>query len=489
MFNKPRYCTALIILIYLFFPAGAYSQTLHKLVSEIKNSAEFENAVWGIYAQYADNGEEIINSDGNKSLAPASGLKLFTSSAGLYYLGEDFRFSTGLFIRGNLNNGVLDGDIIIKGGGDPALGSSIVKGSLPLDSLMQEWVLSVKAAGIEKINGSVIADDFLFDRIPLPDYYPWIDMGNYYGAGTSALTVNNNLYYLYFKPGKPGEPAEVLRTDPVIEGLTFTNFMKTGPAGSGDNGYIYASPGQFKAVLRGTVPAGVNEFSIKGSIPDPPLFAVQYFTKSLMDNGIDVSGASYLSEYPVDISGLQKIHTTYSPPLKDIVFIINKLSNNLYTEQLLKMIGVYEFKEGSVDKGIDGVEKFLKTLNVNTKGLRLFDGSGLSRTNMITANMMCALLTSVTKQNFFEAFYNSLGVAGDPEDISAFKNFGSNTVIAYNARIKSGTINGVRSHSGYIKAKSGRLVSFSFIANNFTVSSNRINQEHIKLLRAIAEEY
>ncbi len=347
---------------------------------------------------------------------------------------------------------------------------------------------SVKLNGIKKINGSVIADDLMFDRIPLPDYYPWIDMGNYYGAGTSALTVHDNLYYLYFRPGKEGEPAEVIKTFPVIPGLSFINNMKTGPAGSGDNGYIYASPLQYNAVLRGTIPAGVNEFSIKGSIPDPPLFTVQYFTGKLREIGIDVTGEPVKAENIVDYNKLIKIHTTISPPLRDIVFIINKLSNNLYTEQLLKMIGCKEFVEGSVDKGIDAVFEHLKSLNVDTKGLRLYDGSGLSRTNMITAEMMSKLLTALTKEKYFDAFYNSLGIAGDPDDISSFKNFGANTVIAHNARIKSGTVNGVRSHSGYIKTKKGRLVSFSFIANNFTVSSNEINKVHIKLLQAIAEQ-
>ncbi|RPI67905.1 MAG: hypothetical protein EHM47_15180, partial [Ignavibacteriales bacterium] len=212
----------ILSLFIIVLNVSIYAQAINEIVSSIKSSEEFKNASWGIYAEFTDNGEVIINFDGYKSLAPASGLKIFTSSAALNYLGEDFRFTTDLYVKGNVSNeGTLDGDLIIRGGGDPTLGSVIVKGSLPLDTLMQVWSEAVKAAGIKKIDGSVISDDFLFDRVPLPDYYPWIDMGNYYGAGTSALTIHDNLYFLYFKPGNPGEPAEILRTYPVIPKLSF----------------------------------------------------------------------------------------------------------------------------------------------------------------------------------------------------------------------------------------------------------------------------
>jgi serine-type D-Ala-D-Ala carboxypeptidase/endopeptidase (penicillin-binding protein 4) len=480
-----------ILIIFILIPQIVSSQQFKQLVDSVKKSESFNNASWGVYAEYTDTGEEIINSDGHLSLSPASNLKLFTSAAALHFLRSDFRFNTNVFIKGTLDNsGTLNGDIIVVGGGDPTLGFITVKGSLPLDTLMQRWVSSVASSGIKRINGNIIADDFLFNRIPLPDYYPWIDMGNYYGAGTSALTIHDNLYYLYFKPGsRPGDKAEVLRTYPEIPGLTFDNHMLTGREGSGDNGYIYAAPKQFNATLRGTIPAGVEEFSIRGSIPDPPLFAVQHFMKILNENKVEVTGKAYVVDYNMLYTEAKLIYNTVSPPLKDIVFIVNKKSNNLYTEQLLKTIGVTQFGEGSVAKGIEGIRKYLKMMNVPDKGLRLYDGSGLSRTNLITPQMMGKLLSAVTRQEYFDEFYNSLGIAGDPADVSSFANFGANSIIAYNARIKSGTVNGVRAHSGYVKAKSGRLVSFSFIANNFSVSSSRVNEAHIKFLQALAEQY
>jgi serine-type D-Ala-D-Ala carboxypeptidase/endopeptidase (penicillin-binding protein 4) len=466
-------------------------QSLKEIVNETKNSPQFSNATWGVYAEYTDTGEELVNSDGHKSLAPASNLKLFTSAAALHYLGADFRFTTEIHISGNIDNdGTLKGDIIIKGGGDPTLGFITVSGSLPIEKLMQQWAAAVMTAGIKRVNGNIIADDFLFDRNPLPDYYPWIDMGNYYGAGTSALTIHDNLYYLYFKPGtRVGDPAEILRTYPEIPGLTFINNMKTGKEGSGDNGYIYAAPNQFNAVLRGTIPAGVKEFSIKGSIPNPPLFAVQQFHLVLQKHNIEITGYPAVADEKIDYKGSKLIHTTHSPPLSEIVYIVNKKSNNLYTEQLLKMTGLKVSGEGSYQKGVEALRKYLSLMNVPDYGLRLFDGSGLSRNNMITPQMMGKLLTAVTKQDYFDPFYHSLGIAGDPSDISAFATFGANTLLANNARIKSGTVNGVRGHSGYVRTKSGRLVSFSFIANNFSVSASKVNEAHIRFLKTLAEGY
>lgn len=477
------------ILFSVFFLYSLQAQSLIEDVVSTKKSEGFQHASWGIYAEFTDTGEEIINSDGHLSLAPASNLKLFTTAAALHFLGEDFRFYTSVFVRGNINsNGILDGDIIIRGGGDPTLGSNKVRGSLPLDSVMGQWVNAVKSMSIKQVTGSVIADESFFEGNGLPDYYPWIDMGNYYGASTSALTIHDNLYYLYFKPGnKEGESAEVLRTEPVIPGLTFINHMKTGPKGSGDNGYIYSAPLHNTGILRGTIPTGVKEFSIKGSIPNSALFAVQYFTGYLNRNDVIVEGVPFVTDAPVDYNNLKNIHVTSSPPLKDIVYIINKKSDNLYTEQVLRMIGVKEFSEGSFRGGIKTIRKCLGELNVSEEGLRLFDGSGLSRNNMITPQMMGNLLSALSEKPYFESFYNSLGIAGDPDDISSFRNFGANSIIALNARIKSGTVNGVRGHSGYVKARSGRLISFSFIANNFTASSGKVNEAHIRWLQKIAE--
>ncbi len=476
----------LILILYSF--AYCQSNQLRGKLIDFKNSSSLDNAEWGVYAEYVDSGKEIVSFRANQSLAPASGLKVFTTSAALYYLGDDYRFSTKLYYDGHIkHDGVLEGNIYIVGGGDPTLGSDNVKGSLSLDSLMIKWVHAIKTTEIKKIHGSIIADNLLFDNQTVPNFWIYEDIGNYYGAGPNALTINDNLYYLYFRPGKyVGSPARVLRMQPEIPGLKFINHMKTGTLTSGDKGYIYGAPDQFTVTLRGTVPAGRSEFSIKGSIPDPPLFAAQYFRTVLERNGIKVSGRSRKLIEKKRYEQKKLICTQISPPLDSIVYFINKRSNNLYTEQLLKTIGLKIFSEGSTAKGIDAIMKYLKDNNLPTEGIKLYDGSGLSRTDMITAKSMVKLLVFITKQKFFNAFYNSLGIAGNPYDVGYFNSYGANTILAYNARIKDGLITGVRSHSGYLRDRSGKLIAFSLITNNFSCPTSEINEIHKQVMLLLA---
>lgn len=462
--------------------------TVQKLLSHYQKSYPLRHAQWSVYAEYVDTGQPIISYHSSESLAPGSGLKLYTTSIALNLLGADYHFKTRLYYNGHISkDSVLHGNIYIRGGGDPTLGSNQVQGSLPLDSLMISWVNAVKNTGIKKIDGSIIADNTLFNSQSVPNYWEYMDIGNYYGAGVNALSIHDNLYKLYFKPGKVvGEKAEVLRMDPVIPGLHFINHMKTGYRGSGDQGYIYCAPLQFEATLRGTVPAGKPEFSIKGSIPNPPLFAAQIFAKWLKSSGINVSGKSHLLKKHRDYDKNKLITTTLSPPLKNIIYITNKKSDNLYAETLLKDIALKETGASTTKSGTKFILRYLTDENISTAGLKLYDGCGLSRTDAVTTKSVVQLLTFMAKRLNFHYLYHSLAVAGDKEDIGYFRDFGAHTILADNARIKSGLLTGVRSHSGYLRDKSGRLIAFSMIANNFMGSYLRIDQIHKKIMLALA---
>lgn len=468
-----------------------YPQSRSKIIRDIhkyKSSKLLKHAEWSVYAEYVKSRRVIVSYHSLESLAPASNLKLFTTSTALNLLGDNYRFKTRLYYSGNIsNNGVLTGNIYIEGSGDPTLGSNVVAGSLPLDSLMETWTQAVKKISIKKINGGIIADATLFDNQRVPDYWIWEDIGNYYGAGSSALTINDNLYYLYFHPSAiPGKPAEVISMQPEIPGLKFINHMKTGTEDSGDNGYIYCAPNQFTATLRGTVPAGKQEFSIKGSIPDPPLFAAQYFKKYLLNNKIIITGNASVLAKPVKYDESKLITTTFSPPLKDIVYMTNKKSINLYAEQLLKTIAAKEKGTGSEEAGIEVIKSYFDSVGIPTGGMQIYDGCGLSRTDMITTHMMVKLLIYMTGQKAFNAFYNSLAVAGRANDPGYFSNFGKGTLLENNARIKSGLITGVRSFSGYLKNRRGSLIAYSMIANNFSGTSGQIDEIHKQILLDLA---
>ncbi len=482
----------IFILFLLGIVVFSQAQSLNQIDDIITRASQdtiLRNAQWSLYAVYLKSGKALIDHNSQFALAPASGQKILTTGTALMKLGEDFRIKTSIYYDGNLDaNGVLHGNVYIVGGGDPTLGTEQVPGSPDLDDLMERWFVAFKEAGIAKITGRVFGDGLLFADRTIPDNWVWVDMGNYYGASSPALTIHNNLYHLIFAPGKQeGDSAKILGTKPLIPGLIFTNFVRTGAKGSGDNGYIYCAPGQFNAYVTGTIPAGVDSFSIKGAIPDPSLFAAQYLQYYLIHHGINVLQAAKRLTVKKDYSFATLLTEQVSPPLKDIVFQANKRSINLYCELLAKQLSMQAGGPGTTADGVKVIKKNLQAMGVPVYGLHLSDGSGLSRTNTVTARLMVAYLRQMTKQSCFKTFYNSLAVTGDPNDIGYFKNWGKGTPLAFNAHLKSGLIERVRSHSGYVKDRSGDRIVFSFIANNFNGAYKLIDKIHEQLLIKLAE--
>ncbi len=478
----------LIFVILICFRTGTGQSVLNNQLIYISTDDTLSRAQWSVYAEYCDSGEQIIDLNPDDALAPASSLKIVATGLALDKLGPEYRFVTRLYYDGNINRkGTLDGNLYLAGGGDPTLGSVQLEGATPLDSLLDIWTTAVSAAGIKRINGTVIADVSLFEEQAVPDYWPWTDIGNYYGAGTSALCIHDNLYFLTFKPGlNVGDPAKVIKVEPQIPGLQFINNMKTGSIGSGDNGYIFCGPKQYTAVLRGTVPAGVDEFTIKGSIPDPALFAAQALSGELRRNGIKIITDPVVDYDSQKYDSSHLISKIASPPLSEIVTFTNRKSVNLNTEQLLLAVARQETGTGSREAGLELVETILDSLGIETLGWQLFDASGLSRTNRVSARQLSTWLTAMSKTQSFGPYYESFSVAGDPEGIGYVKSFGKGTALAYNGRIKTGMISGVRSHSGYLHTQSGRLVSFALICNNYPVSTRTINRIHETILVELA---
>ncbi|HHM24108.1 MAG TPA: D-alanyl-D-alanine carboxypeptidase/D-alanyl-D-alanine-endopeptidase, partial [Bacteroidetes bacterium] len=427
----------------------------------------------------------LLDISGDKSLAPASNLKLFTSAAALDVLGPEHRFQTGLGYRGHLAGSVLRGDLVVTGGGDPTLGFARQKDWLDMGQVLRRWVVAVQKAGIRKVEGDLLADVSLYDPIQVPDGWLWMDIGNYYGAGPSALNFHENQYSLLFRPGRrPGDPAVLLGMEPPVAGLTFLNLMRTGPPGSGDNGYIYGGPGQFHRLLHGTLPAGPERFAIKGSLPDPPRFCLQALRDSLRAAGIEVSGELKVSYTPVAVA--RTLDLLESPPLAEIVYWLNKKSINLYAEVLLKHLGAAEFGEGSFEKGLEALQNYLQASGVPAGGIALFDGSGLSPLDAITTRAMTRLLTAVAQKPYFEVFYKSLPVAGIKDDSGHLSHLCRGTKAAGNLRAKTGLIERVRAHSGYVHAANGRLLAFSMIANDHTGKPGEIDRLHERIMVLLA---
>lgn len=486
---------ALLLLPFICLSLLADAQIDTKIVRTELNqmiaSSGLRNGQLGFALYDIESGKLLEEERLNETMLPASTLKTVTSAAAFGILGEDFKFKTTLEYDGTIENGILHGNIYIKGGGDPTLGSDRFKWGTDMPSILAAWVKKIKAKGIHSIDGNIIGDASIFEDALLPVTWVWSDIGNYYGAGANGLTFNENTYYVYFQPGNvAGEPAEFLRTEPAMDDIQFVNEMRTGSSSSGDNGYVYGGPYTFLRFLRGTVPAG-KEFSIKGSIPDPALFTAQSLQKALATDSIVVKGnsttiRSLRLEGKVSSETRTALYTHQSPPLKDIIYWLNKKSVNLYAEHLLKMIGYQKYKDGSTDAGARAIEAYWASKGIDVGGMHLNDGSGLSRYNGITPAQMAGMLRVNAGEPWFESFWNSLPIAGDASDPGTLRSMCKGTPAAGNVRAKSGYISRVRTYAGYVNTKSGKRLSFAMMANNYTCSNAQIKKMLEGLMVAMA---
>ncbi len=361
----------------------------------------WDHATVSAYAVHMGTGEVLIDENSDKCLVPSSCMKVVTTAAALEILGPESRFQTDLEIDGILENGVLKGNLVIRGGGDPCLGSDAMGSSW--EKQIEQWATAVCEKGIKKIEGRVIGDASRWEKALAAPSWEWEDLGNYYGAGACALSFHENSYALFFKPGKKeGDAAAVVRTEPAVLTVNFQNEIKTGPIGSGDRACIYGSEFSSLQHLRGTIPLGVNEFAIKGAIPDPAAFCANLLAQALQKRGIVVGN---------QVMGGGKraiLLTTYSPSLKEIVHRTNQKSVNLYAEHLLKRIGEVLLKDGSTGSGTKAVTEFWRAQKVDLDGFNMVDGSGLSRKNLITTKQLVSVLLKMKKSEHFPVFFESL---------------------------------------------------------------------------------
>lgn len=397
-----------------------------------------EHATISVYAVHIGTGEVLIDHNSDMSLIPASCMKIITTAAALDVLGPEERFETTLEYEGRIDEQkTLHGNLYIRGGGDPCLGS-LRTGSW--QKQVETWVDAVHTLGVQRIEGKVIGDASRWEAALAVPSWSWEDLGNYYGAGACALSFHENSYSLFFLPGNAvGENASIARTEPPIPMLSFHNEVKTGPRGSGDRACIYGS--EFSPVqwVRGTVPLGVDEFAIKGAIPDPSAFCADVLAQALESKGIAIARR----EIPHG-GGRIAIHTTLSPPVKEIVHWTNQRSINLYAEHLLKKMGETAYREGSTHAGVKAVRTFLEAQGIPLEGFRMVDGSGLSRQNLVTAKQFVSLLLKMKKSPLFPLFFSSL-----PQKEGLIQ-------------AKSGSMSLVQAYAGYAGE-----IAFALLANHY----------------------
>ncbi|MCB9286029.1 MAG: D-alanyl-D-alanine carboxypeptidase/D-alanyl-D-alanine-endopeptidase [Lewinellaceae bacterium] len=452
---------------------NAYQAAANRLAAD----PSLKNGSLSISVIDVESGRLLASNEPERSLSPASNLKILATASALVLLGPDYRFQTRLECDDALSEeGVLSGNLYLSGFGDPTLGSPLMEGALPMDALLERLRMAVQQAGIRRIEGNVVGDASAFGSNSSVGSWQWEDMGNYYGAGAWALNMHENLHYLLFQQqGELGATPPIVRIEPEVFGLKFINEVASAARGSGDNAYIFGAPYQFNRYVRGTIPVGSGIFTIKGSIPNPPLFAAQWLRQSLAMVGILSAGASNrVSGRPG--SGRRQLYTHYSPPLSDIVNRTNMESVNLYCEAMAKVIGWEKRGEGSTAAGLETIRSYWEEQGLNLEGCYLSDGSGLSEANAVTSLFLARLLRlmALKEEAFFRPFYESLPLAGRS---GSLKNTLKGTAAEGNLRAKTGTLERVRALSGYATARNGRLLAFSIIVNNYAGSGGAIRQK------------
>lgn len=439
------------------------------------------HASWGFCLLDPKTGKTIAEFDSEKSLVPASSMKVVTTISTLNLVGEKYRYKTAIEYDGTISkDSILTGNLYVRGSGDPTLGNDRLDSTLRFDSLFSIWAIMIKNKGIKEITGNIIADASVFEDYATPGSWNWDDIGQYYGAGPYGLNVFENSYTLYYS--STSSKSKIDSIFPEIEGLTVWNDVKVG--GSGDEAFIYGAPDNYYRYVVGTIPANRKAYTVDGSMPDPPLFLALELKKALLNYGVKVNKQATtvyaMKREKLEVNTIRKLLFQYtSPPLSEIIYHTNQKSNNLYAETLLKTTGKVILNDGSTSTGIKAVENYWTGKGINLIGFNMEDGSGLSRLNVITPEQMCKMLNFELNQPEFPVFKRSLPIAGQT---GTLKTIGANTSADGKIFAKSGSMYKVRSYSGYVKTKNGDLLPFCIIINNYTCGSAEIKSKLEKLM-------
>jgi D-alanyl-D-alanine carboxypeptidase/D-alanyl-D-alanine-endopeptidase (penicillin-binding protein 4) len=445
--------------------SGTTIKDFWKELDDIFDDPNFDNANWGVVIQSLETGEYFYRRNANKLFIPASDLKLFTTAGALVLLGPEYCFSTNILMNGKMDGSVLDGDLIIRGRGDPTISGRFYNDDKY--KVYKDWADSLLNIGIDEITGNIIGDDNSFDNLGLGKGWAWDDESYWFSAPSGAISFNDNVVDIVVLVNKE-KNIPVIRTNPATKYIVFLNNVTVVPDDSTTSINVYRQRGTNIVDVFGTIR---KQDSVKTyvTVNNPTQYSMVVFKSVLQKRNIGIDGFAMdiddISKLPLE-KKLKHLFTYYSPPLKEIIKVINKNSENFYSEQLLKTIGLEEEGLGSAGNGVKAEDMVFREMGILPEGLNIVDGSGLSRLNMVTPHQIVTLLNYMFKSKYFIPFFNSLPIAG--VDGTLGKRM-KKTKAENNLRAKTGTHIGVSSISGYVYTLDNEPVSFSIIANNYNV--------------------
>lgn len=410
-----------------------------------------------VLIQNLNTGEVIDSYRPDHVVPPASVMKLLTTGAALEMLGPGFRFPTVLEYNGIIENGTLKGDLYIRGECDPSLGW---KGRT---AFMDKWIKAIKAAGIQRIDGGIIADMTMLDGEAQNPNWLCEDAGNYYAPGIFSLNYYGNTMNIVLKSGEPGSVASVVKTEPAVEDVYFINHVRCDKINY-DGAFVSGLPYSRERYLTGVVPSNLGTFGVKGDLPNPGLLLARHLTSRLREAGVSIKrDATYIADYHPLMPPRNELYIHYSEPLSELLKETNINSNNLYAEALFRYLGTRYTLPGSIHNSQDFLRDYWRRRGVTILNAIIKDGCGLAPQDAVSAKTFVQLLTIMSRSENKDAWMASLPVSGQT---GTLKTLCPGTELEGRIHAKSGTIAGTKNFAGYIDMPNGDTWVFAILINS-----------------------
>jgi serine-type D-Ala-D-Ala carboxypeptidase/endopeptidase (penicillin-binding protein 4) len=459
-------------------------RAVERRLQALLDAPPFNRAAWAIYA-VDDRGRVLVDLNGSRYAVPASNTKLIVSAAAAVLLPPDFRVRTSLLVNGTVTEGVLQGDLVFYGRGDPSFSSrcfgvdTLAAGVCDSSARpIRELADSIVARGIRRVTGRVVGDGSYFE--PLTQHTNWnaFDLNWWYAAPVSGLAYNDNSIDFLITPGTVVDQPPVITWSPDLGLIGFENRARTGPADSnstiGDN--FFRRPGTWDIWAEGRVALGRRPWVESFAVPDPNLFAARALAHALQQRGIAIEGGSSST---TDSLRFRTARSSGAPvaeysgrPLADLIFPILNTSQNLFAEALLKILGRERGSGGSWEGGLDVERRFLiDSVRLDSTSFALDDGSGLSAGNLVSPAAFVQLLRYMATNARAQSFMAALPRSGRPGSLRTRFML---TPLEGRVVAKTGSINRVNTLSGYIEKNGGQRITFSIQANSHTVPTRQM---------------
>lgn len=447
--------------------AAVSYEGLENTINTIMADSRMRAASSSVTVRKASTGEIIYQKQGDKGITPASTLKILTAAAALETLGENYRFTTDVLTNGKVTNGILDGNLYLRGTGDPTL----------LKKDFDDFASKLATLGVKRISGNLVGDDTWFDTIRLSPGIDKNDESYYYAAQISALTVSPNTDYdagtviVDAKPAARGKVAKVMLT-PETGVVRVVNRSKTVPKGTKNTLKIERQYGTNNIMITGNVPIGSAGRKEWITVSNPTAYALDIFKKSLLAKGINFDPSSKVLRGKT-LEESKILVTKNSMPLKSLMRPFMKLSNNSHAEVLAKAMGKMKYGDGSWNAGLRVMRDYAESVGLDVNEWLFEDASGMSHANKVTSAQLTELLYQVRTAPWYGSFAQGLPVAGAPDRFigGTLRNRMKTGTAKGNVIAKTGSLTNVSALAGYAQTKDGETLIFSVLTQDHKSST------------------